>query len=352
MDLGEFMNFDWIQIKQPLLEWYEKEHRALPWRMTKSPYCIWISEIMLQQTRVEAVKGYYARFLDEIPDIETLASISEEVLLKLWEGLGYYNRARNLQKAAKLIVEEHDGRFPQNYQEVIKLPGIGEYTAGAICSICFEQPTPAVDGNVLRVMTRLSECYDNIDDVRTKKYARNQLLTVYHTGDCGNLTQALMELGATICIPNGAPKCSLCPLYNMCNAAKNSTYNQLPVRKEKKKRRIEDKTVFILHVGEEYGIRKRKSEGLLANMWEFYHVDYVMDKTQALQYVSDQGYEPIVLEKEIPYTHIFSHVEWRMKAYYISCSNKQTHLTWVNKNEFDNKYALPIAFKTFLEKEF
>ena len=255
------MNFQWLDIKNPLLQWYRKEHRDLKWRQTKNPYHIWVSEIMLQQTRVEAVKGYYDRFIREIPDIESLAKISEERLLKLWEGLGYYNRARNLKKSAITIMKEYNGIFPIEYEAVLSLSGIGEYTAGAICSICYDAPTPAVDGNVLRVMTRVSECYDNIDLQVTKKNARQELLVLYSQGNCGELTQALMELGATVCVPNGAPKCEQCPLSNQCISYRNNTYENLPVRQIKKKRTIEEMTVFILHDEEQYGIRKREAKG-------------------------------------------------------------------------------------------
>lgn len=345
------MAFNWIDIKKPLLEWYQKNHRDLKWRNTKNPYYIWISEIMLQQTRVEAVKGYYERFIKEIPDIKELSVIPEEKLLKLWEGLGYYNRAKNLKKAAIQIMEDYGGGFPAEYEEVIKLPGIGEYTAGAICSICFDLPTPAVDGNVLRVMMRLADCHDNIDDLKTKRQTRQNLLPLYKLGDCGLFTQALMELGAMVCIPNGVPKCDECPLKQLCAAHEKNTYNELPVRKEKKKRRIEEKTVFILHDGSQYGIRKRGSKGLLADMWEFYHTDARLDARQAVDFISEQGYEPVMLEKEIPYTHIFSHVEWRMTAYYIECRNRKKDLTWVDKSALEMAYALPAAFKVFLEKE-
>lgn len=346
------MNLDWIEIKTPLLQWYEKEHRDLEWRNTRNPYYIWISEIMLQQTRVEAVKEYYKRFLKSVPDIQKLSEIPEEQLLKLWEGLGYYNRARNLKKAAVCITEQFEGVFPEEYDMVLSLPGIGEYTAGAICSICFDLPTPAVDGNVLRVMTRLSECYDSIDDMKTKKKARRELLPLYATGNCGELTQALMELGAVVCIPNGMPKCEICPLNTMCMTMKNNTFDKIPVRRKKRQRRIEEKTVFVLHDEDYFAIRKREKKGLLANMWEFYHVDGTMNKMEALQHISEQGYEPVLLEKEIPYTHVFSHVEWRMTAYYISCRNRRNYLKWVKKTEFEQKYALPTAFKVFLEKEF
>lgn len=345
------MTLDWKTIGIPLLNWYSENHRELPWRNTDNPYYVWLSEIMLQQTRVEAVKGYYDRFLQEIPDIETLSQISEDKLLKLWEGLGYYNRARNLKKAAVVIMEEYNGRFPSEYDDVIKLPGIGEYTAGAICSICFEQPTPAVDGNVLRVVMRVLDCYDNIDETKTKRKVKEWLSELYRNGQCGMLTQALMELGAMVCIPNGMPKCEDCPLRKRCIANAKKTYNLLPVRKDKKKRQIEEKTVFILHDGEEYGIHKRSSKGILANMWEFYHTDIKMGKQQAIDFISEQGFEPVMIEKEVPYTHIFSHVEWRMTAYYISCKNKKQELVWAKKEELDTTYALPTAFRIFLERD-
>jgi A/G-specific adenine glycosylase len=345
------MKYNWIEIKEPLLVWYQNNYRPLPWRETKEPYKVWLSEIMLQQTRVQAVKGYYSRFLEELPDVYALAKVPEQRLLKLWEGLGYYNRARNLQKAAVRLVENYQGIFPCEYDEVKALPGIGEYTAGAICSICFEKPTPAVDGNVLRVAMRLADCYDNIDEAKTKRQVREWLLELYGEGDCGAITQALMELGATVCIPNGAPKCAECPLREKCMAYRNQTYDQLPVRNPKRKRQIVDMTVFVLHDREKYAIQKRDSKGLLANLWEFYHEDCVMDKQQALDFVSDKGFEPVQLEKEIPYTHIFTHVEWRMRAYYIACRKKKADLTWVSKDKLKTEYALPAAFGVFLEKE-
>ncbi|MCM1157631.1 MAG: A/G-specific adenine glycosylase [Bacteroidales bacterium] len=346
------MEFNWTGIKQPLLDWYRKGHRELKWRETTNPYFIWVSEIMLQQTRVEAVKGYYDRFLNELPDIKALAEVSEDKLLKLWEGLGYYNRARNLQKAAICIMEEFDGVFPSDYERVRGLPGIGEYTAGAICSICFGLPVPAVDGNVLRVIMRISDCRDNIDEQKTKQAVRKNLLPLYGTGDCGELTQALMELGAVICVPKGEPKCEECPLGRQCLAYANDTYRELPVRRAKQKRRIEEKTVFILHDGSRYGIQKRGENGLLANMWEFYHTAGRLDAQDAVRYIGEQGFEPVALEKEVPYTHIFSHVEWRMTAYYIECRKRQEMLTWAEKEELETVYALPSAFRVFLEKEF
>ena len=200
------MNDIFSQLPGLLLPWYEKNRRELPWRQDKEPYHVWLSEIMLQQTRVEAVKGYYARFLEALPTATDLAEASEETLYKLWEGLGYYTRVRNLQKAARQIVELHNGRFPTSYDDIRALAGIGDYTAGAICSICFDLPTPAVDGNVLRVCTRLTLDPSPIDKPATKKALTEALAAVYPK-ESGTFTQALMELGATVCVPNGAPKC-------------------------------------------------------------------------------------------------------------------------------------------------
>ena len=287
------MNFDLNEITKPLLNWYAVSHRKLPWRDHINPYSVWVSEIMLQQTRVEAVKEYYLRFLKDLPDIFALANVREEQLLKLWEGLGYYNRARNMKKAALMIVEEYEGIFPSDYQEILKLPGIGEYTAGAIGSICFGLPTPAVDGNVLRVMARLKETYDCIDDQKTKKRVRDELSVLYEAGHCSELTQALMELGATVCIPKGEPKCDSCPLKKFCRSFEKKTFSQLPVRKEKKNRKIEEKTVFILHTDQQYAVRKRNARGLLANLWEFYHVDKKLEPQEAVRYLSEEGFEPL-----------------------------------------------------------
>ncbi len=345
------MEYNWRTIKADLLIWYREHHRELAWRNTRNPYYIWLSEIMLQQTRVEAVKDYFNRFLAEVPDIETLSQLSEERLLKLWEGLGYYNRARNLKKAAIQIMEDYAGQFPVHYDEVLSLPGIGEYTAGAICSICYDLPTPAVDGNVLRVFMRLMNSDENIDQTGTKQRVKDSLLPLYSEGQCGELTQALMELGATVCIPKGAPKCKSCPLRTHCLAYREDTWRNLPVRSRKKKRRIEEKTVFILHDGSYYGVRKRKAGGLLSEMWEFFHTEGILPLEEAVEVVAKKGFEPVQVEKEVPYTHIFTHVEWRMKAYYISCHNRKDELLWVKRKDLEERYPLPSAFKIFIDKE-
>lgn len=342
------MEYNFYNIKKPLLQWYHKNHRDLPWRHYTDPYHVWISEIMLQQTRVEAVKDYYTRFMIECPDVYSLSRLSDERLMKLWEGLGYYNRARNLKKTAGIIVNDYDGVFPKSYEEVLALPGIGEYTAGAICSICYDANTPAVDGNVLRVMTRLSDWYAVIDEQKTKRQARELLLNLYSHGDCGFLTQGLMELGATVCVPKGLPGCIDCPLQKQCKAFESGTYGKLPVRKEKKRRKVVDMTVFILHDGDLYGIRKRPDKGLLANMWEFLNVENKLSTKAALQYVSDAGFEPVLVEKMISHTYVFTHVEWNMEAYYIRCNRMTDALKWIHLSDFESTYALPTAFRVFM----
>ena len=253
-------------LKEKLCTWYDAGHRDLPWRQDREPYHVWLSEIMLQQTRVEAVKGYYTRFLTELPTIAALADCPPDRLTKLWEGLGYYSRVRNLQKAAKIIMEESGGVFPKTYDAVRALPGIGDYTAGAICSICFDSPTPAVDGNVLRVLSRVTEDGASITAQKTKNACREALLPLYEAVPRGKLTQALMELGAMVCVPNGAPRCGDCPLKELCLANAHGTWEAYPVKDAKKQKREEEKTVFYLICEDCLAVRKRESRGLLARL--------------------------------------------------------------------------------------
>ena len=251
-----------------LLPWYQQNKRDLPWRGDRQPYHVWLSEIMLQQTRVEAVKGYYARFLGSLPTVESLANCDDEMLHKLWEGLGYYSRVRNLKKAAQVIMDQYAGEFPGEYKAVLALPGIGEYTAGAICSICFDAPTPAVDGNVLRVISRLTDDSTSIDKPAFRKAITESLSAVY-PDRAGDFTQALMELGATVCGPNRKPDCENCPCKTFCLGFARGTAEELPVKKAKPQRRIEEKTVLILSCDGFYALHKRPDKGLLAGLWEF-----------------------------------------------------------------------------------
>ena len=332
-----------------LPDWFSSHARDLPWRRDREPYHVWLSEIMLQQTRVEAVKEYYRRFLNELPQIEDLATVEEDRLLKLWEGLGYYNRARNLKKAAIKVVEELDGQFPDTYEGILTLPGIGEYTAGAIGSICYELPTPAVDGNVLRVYTRLLEDASNIDKQTTKRRIREELALVYPAGHCGTFTQALMELGATVCVPNGAPHCTECPLREICLAKEHDSWQSYPVREAKKSRRLEDRTVFILKCGDRVAVRKRPKQGLLSGMWEFPNVEGHLTEQAAADTVTQWQAAPEQMKMSYQYTHIFSHVEWRMKAYYLACRQMPEVFQWVTLQELEQGIALPSAFRPFAQ---
>ena len=276
------------QLPGVLLPWYEENKRDLPWRQDRDPYHVWVSEIMLQQTRVEAVKGYYARFLQTLPTLADLANADDEQLHKLWEGLGYYSRVRNLKKAAQVVMQKYNGVFPRKYEDVLALPGIGEYTAGAVCSIAFNQPTPAVDGNVLRVAARLCDDATPIDNLAFKKTVQKELGKIYPER-AGEFTQALMELGATVCGPNRKPVCESCPCNSICLAHKNGTADELPIKTPKKNRRIEEKTVFILSCDGEYALQKRPGKGLLAGLWQFPNVPGKLNVEQALCAVEEMG---------------------------------------------------------------
>ena len=331
-----------------LLPWYRENRRELPWRQTADPYRIWVSEIMLQQTRVEAVKGYYARFLDRLPDIAALANCDDDELHKLWEGLGYYSRVRNLKKAARVIEERHGGLFPSDHAAVLALPGIGDYTAGAICSIAFSRPTPAVDGNVLRVLARLRADEEAIDLPQVKKRVREELAAVYPTDCPGEFTQALMELGATVCVPNGEPKCSLCPCREICQGREN--WQTLPVKLPKRAKKQEDRTVFILRCGDRYAIEKRPSRGLLADLWQFPNVAGHLRAAGAVAWAEERGLHPRNVEKSIERNHIFTHIRWDLRGWFLEVDSMAGGFTWLTLDEIDTQAALPTAFRQFREE--
>ena len=281
---------------EPLLIWYDKSHRILPWREYPTPYRVWISEIMLQQTRVEAVRPYYERFLRVLPDIVHLAQVTEDELLKLWEGLGYYNRARNLKKAAVMIQETYGGEMPGQYEELLKLPGIGSYTAGAIASIAFGQPVPAVDGNVLRILARVSADDRDIMDQKVRKNVEERLRNIMPTR-AGDFNQALMELGAVVCIPNGMPKCEKCPWESMCRAKAEGTILEYPKKTPKKARTIEEKTILVIQDENQTALRKRPEKGLLAGMYEFPSLQGYQEEEEVLSYLNGLGYKVIHIRR-------------------------------------------------------
>ena len=319
---------------EELLRFFSENARDLEWRHNPTPYRVWISEIMLQQTRVEAVKSYYDRFMKELPSVEDLAAVSEEKLFKLWEGLGYYSRARNLQKAAKIIVAA--GKFPDTLEEIAKLPGVGPYTAGAIASIAFGLPTPAVDGNVLRVLSRIRGHNYNA------KEAAAELKELYPPGRSSDFTQSLMELGACICLPNGKPLCEKCPVSHECAALRDDRIDELPEKPEKKPRKIENKNILILEYHGTFALLKRPAKGLLAKLWSFpeFSDDFQTELEQA-------GYTIGSIVKKTPAKHIFTHIEWKMKIYRVTLNAvpEQNDFTWVSRDELIKNYAIPAAYQ-------
>lgn len=337
------------QLPDALLGWYERSKRDLPWRRDREPYHIWVSEIMLQQTRVEAVRGYYTRFLTALPTVDSLASADDELLHKLWEGLGYYSRVKNLKKAACVIVEKHGGSFPTVYGDVLALPGIGEYTAGAICSIAYDQPTPAVDGNVLRVISRLTDDALPVDTPAFKKAVQERLSAVYPR-QAGDFTQALMELGATVCGPNRKPDCTGCPCNGFCLGYKRGTAEQLPVKTPKRQRKTEERTVFILSCDGSYALQKRPPKGLLADLWQFPNIFNKLDMEAAIAEVEKMGLKPKELLRTVERRHIFTHIEWQMRGIYMEVTDNNSAFTWMTAEQIEREAALPTAFRQFWEE--
>lgn len=340
-------------IIQPLLMWYDANKRILPWRGSCDPYKIWVSEIMLQQTRVEAVKPYYDRFMKALPTISDLADAPSQQLLKLWEGLGYYNRARNLQKAAGIIMDQYGGMMPREYELLLSLPGIGSYTAGAIASIAFEGPYPAVDGNVLRILTRLMADESNVLDPKTKKRMEDELKGIMPKGRPGDFNQALMELGATVCLPNGMPKCERCPWQEMCLARERGLLERIPHKEKKKARQVEKKTVLLIRDGDRTLIRRREGSGLLAGLYEFPTFDGWLEKENIERQVAAFGYQPLYIKPLEDARHIFTHKEWHMKGYLVKVADTgemnlgKAERLLIDPQEIEAAYPIPSAFKAY-----
>lgn len=332
------------QLTIPLLEWFRDHQRTLPWRSDPTPYHVWVSEIMLQQTRVAAVLGYYHRFMTALPTVHDLARVDEDQLLKLWQGLGYYNRARNLQKAARQIVEQWGGQFPASYEQLLTLPGVGEYTAGAIASIAFGLPEPAVDGNVLRVVARITGDASDISRADTKKAVRSALAEIIPLNAPGNFNQALMELGALICLPNGAPDCAHCPAATFCVAHLENQTDFLPVKGTKKPRTIENRTVYLIFYDGKVALRRRPNRGLLAGLWEF--PNELSDSPVPEQW----ELTPVSQEFCGVGRHIFTHREWHMtgQLWLLPSDRLPEGWVWADSADLQNKYAVPNAFSAFL----
>ncbi len=339
------------QITEPLLQWYDSHKRPLPWREDREPYHVWISEIMLQQTRIEAVIRYYERFMQALPDVESLSRISEDQLLKLWEGLGYYSRARNLKKAACMIQTELEGKFPSSYQELRRLPGIGDYSAGAIASICFDEKVPAVDGNVLRVISRILGSRKNVLLPETKKETEELLRTVLPERS-GAFNEALMELGETRCLPNGAPDCARCPVHPWCTAFQEGLTEELPVRVKSLKRHREEKTVLLLLSPRgRIALNKRPDSGLLSGMYQLPNFRGHLSEQEIAQKLTDQGITAETITFLRNAKHVFTHIDWQMKGYLVRVAEESRTCQWATLQELSQRYALPTAFKPFLPQE-
>ncbi len=339
-----------------LLKWYDENRRILPWREDPQPYHVWLSEIMLQQTRVDTVIDYYHRFLKELPDVKALAEAEEELLLKLWQGLGYYSRIRNMHKAARQIMEDFDGRIPSDPKDLQKLSGIGPYAAAAIASIAFGVPVPSVDGNLLRVFSRTTGYEESIRTPAAKKQAEAHYRSLLPEDRPGDMNQALMDLGATICLPNGAPLCDRCPWTDFCEAFRSDRQEELPIKEEKKTRKIEKRTILLIETESgtgqlSYGIRKRPAKGLLANLWEFPGMEGHLPEEDVLRACEELGFSVEKLTLLPKARHIFSHVEWDMTGYRvrIQTPSSSSGLIFATKEEMEQSYSIPTAFSSYYQ---
>ena len=347
-----------------LLTWRTSapDTRDLPWRDEPTPYHVWISEIMLQQTRAAVVRGYYLRFLDALPSVRDLAAVDDDALMKLWQGLGYYSRARNLKRAAEVIVREHEGQLPKDFDALLALPGIGRYTASAIASFAYGQPRPAVDGNFLRVAARVTANPIDIAKDTSKRALESALASSYPTGrDAGLLNEAFMDLGATVCLPNGVPLCHACPAAQLCLAHDRGTEQDYPVKTALKARRKERRTVLLLSCGNRIAIRKRPARGLLAGLWEYPNLEGKLSKRAVRVLLEAEGFDVRDIALLPPARHIFSHIEWELTGWAVTVADTNepplmaaeeiestsSPLLWVRREELADKYSIPTAFGYF-----
>ena len=347
-----------------LLAWRKSapDARDLPWRDEPTPYHVWISEIMLQQTRAAVVRGYYLRFLDALPSVRSLSEVDDDALMKLWQGLGYYSRARNLKRAAEVIVEKHEGQLPKDFDALLALPGIGRYTASAIASFAYGQPRPAVDGNFLRVAARVTANPIDIAKDTSKRALEAALAPAYPSGrDAGLLNEAFMDLCATICLPNGAPLCHACPAARLCLAHEYGTEQNYPVKTALKARRKEQRTVLLLSCNGQIAIRKRPAKGLLSGLWEYPNLDGKLSKRSVREHLEAEGYHVTDIAPLPPARHIFTHIEWNLTGWAVSVTERNepplmaaeemdgvpAPLLWVRREELADKYSIPAAFGYF-----
>ncbi len=344
-----------LGIPQLLLNWYDRNRRVLPWRENATAYRVWVSEIMLQQTRVEAVKPYFERFMEALPDIAALATAKEETLLKLWEGLGYYNRVRNLNKAAIQVMEHYGGKLPADYEALLGLAGIGSYTAGAIASIAYGLQYPAVDGNVLRVLARVRMDERLISDSKVKASVEQELAEVIPADRPGDFNQAMMELGATICLPNGMPRCEGCPLIGICKAHEAGEELSYPKKASAKKRTIEEKTILVIRDADYTVVQKRPDKGLLAGMYEFPSMEGFATAEEVVDYLNAKEIRALRILPLEEAKHIFTHKEWHMKGYMVRVdelepatpNEENENWIYIRPEETKERYPIPSAFAAY-----
>ncbi|SNS12250.1 A/G-specific DNA-adenine glycosylase [Anaerovirgula multivorans] len=339
-----------IEMQEKLIDWYEKNHRQLPWRETRNPYYIWISEVMLQQTRVDTVIDYYNRFIHQFPTIKDLAESHEEVVLKSWAGLGYYSRAKRIHQTAKIILEKYKGRFPQNYEDILALPGIGPYTAGAIASIAFHQPVPAVDGNVMRVFSRVFYIREDIVLGSTQRHMQEIGRQVVSQKNPSFYNQGLMELGALICTPI-SPKCLACPLFDLCSARELGVQEELPIKQKKPKQKKIAMEMALVYKGEKILITKRPRDGLLADLWALPSIEkeesFQPGKTIQIELQETYGMQVTKSTYLLEKPHVFTHIKWHMRLYKMKLLNEREidypQIQWVDKSQL-NEYPIAKAF--------
>ena len=334
---------EWMDL---LIEWYPGHHRDLPWRKTRDPYAIWVSEIMLQQTRVAAVLPYYERFLRELPDVASLAAVDDDRLNRLWQGLGYYSRAKNLKKAANEVLSRFGGRMPETFEQLLTLSGVGSYTAGAIASIACGERVPAVDGNVLRVYARLQNDPSDVADPAVKARVFSEL-KAQMPDDPGTFNQAMMELGATVCVPNGAPLCADCPLASVCRARAAGTERTLPNKRPKKPRAIERRTVFAMFDRGAPLLKKRPDKGLLAGLYELPNVSGTLTPEEATALLSAWDLHPLGAVQSYSAKHVFTHIEWHMRVYAMDVAGEGV-AAFVRS---DGSRSIPTAFAVCLPEQ-
>ncbi len=345
-------DYDLNRLPEPLLLWYASHARVLPWREDVTPYRIWVSEIMLQQTRVETVKPYFNRFVTALPSIKDLAECEDDRLLKLWEGLGYYNRVRNMREAARTVIDEYGGELPPDYHALLSLKGIGRYTAGAIASIAYNLPVPAVDGNVLRILMRVTADDSDITPASVRSEAERLLADIIPANHASEFNQALMELGATVCLPNGAPLCERCPWLSLCEAKRRGIFMSLPVKKKQAPRRREERTILLIRSGNRIALRKRPESGLLAGMYELPGIDGHLSAEEVARKLHSINLDPVHVQRIADSVHIFSHLEWHMWGYLVHTDllpREIPDLSFVEISKLQTDYPIPTAFAAYMK---